>query len=508
MDRITLHPVSIETTALREAFDSGDLPVSIMQALQAMVSQLITDDNPMSIYVCSPDEDAERRNLFAYALAKTLTHQVNSTVLVDLDFLHTGLHGIVPERDALGFLDFLLYGSSFGIIAQETNGGVRAVGAGSFPVTKRMPFIDDAFEEANRRLARQSQCVVYVGPLPGDEQALHPIIDQVDTTILIRDAARAPLSGTDRLEESIVTDAEVNLLSVRLSDAPAVVSASPLIDETEPVDDIGDDDFEPLQAPEVVVPPAPRSPGRDDHKNTVSLSKSEVKAHVDPSETQRLELPYHERPYTSALPKILVGIMVAVVIAFVAWWMYQERMASQAGLTRAVPIENQPVAAADTTTASAVDSVATDSGAMPENENENVGNSTASPEPAVAQPATQSPSPSPQVANNRRYPQPDVSYDFDPTDIQLMDDIEDRWIGQFLLHISSFRSSARAREEADYLRTQGVTTFIIYMDVGERGKWYRVYSGPFASRTRARDLKIALDENPRVKFTRIVEVGR
>ena len=39
------------------------------------------------------------------------------------------------------------------------------VGAGSFPVTKRMPFVETAFDDASRRLAAHARCALFVGPL-------------------------------------------------------------------------------------------------------------------------------------------------------------------------------------------------------------------------------------------------------------------------------------------------------------------------------------------------------
>jgi cell division protein FtsN len=47
---------------------------------------------------------------------------------------------------------------------------------------------------------------------------------------------------------------------------------------------------------------------------------------------------------------------------------------------------------------------------------------------------------------------------------------------------------------------------VYHVDLGSKGMWYRVYVGPFATRDDAMDTKIKLDENPRIKSTRVSKV--
>jgi cell division septation protein DedD len=87
-------------------------------------------------------------------------------------------------------------------------------------------------------------------------------------------------------------------------------------------------------------------------------------------------------------------------------------------------------------------------------------------------------------------------------------DLQTRWPGQYLIHVSSFRESDKAREEVTHLVEFGFQVFIVYIDLGVKGKWYRVYAGPFERRDEARNAKKNLDDTPGVRFTRITQITR
>ena len=95
----------------------------------------------------------------------------------------------------------------------------------------------------------------------------------------------------------------------------------------------------------------------------------------------------------------------------------------------------------------------------------------------------------------------------DSRDIIVMDDLLSDYPGSYLIHISSFRESAKARDEISYLEGRGFHVFIVFLDLGTKGTWYRVYAGPLDTRNDARNLKKLLDGTPRVRFTRIKRVS-
>jgi cell division septation protein DedD len=94
----------------------------------------------------------------------------------------------------------------------------------------------------------------------------------------------------------------------------------------------------------------------------------------------------------------------------------------------------------------------------------------------------------------------------DPNDILIMDDLAARWNDWYAIHISSFQESIRAREEVSFLQSREFPVFIVFLDLGAKGKWYRVYAGPFETREEARDVKKNLDAIPQVRFTRITKI--
>jgi cell division septation protein DedD len=92
------------------------------------------------------------------------------------------------------------------------------------------------------------------------------------------------------------------------------------------------------------------------------------------------------------------------------------------------------------------------------------------------------------------------------SDIHVMGDLELAWKDWFMIHISSFQESVRAREEIAFLESREFPVFIVFLDLGPKGKWYRVYSGPFRTREEAREVKKNLDAVPQVRFTRITKI--
>jgi len=57
--------------------------------------------------------------------------------------------------------------------------------------------------------------------------------------------------------------------------------------------------------------------------------------------------------------------------------------------------------------------------------------------------------------------------------------------GAFVVQIASFRTSEDAAKQAARLKTYGLTIFVEKVDLGEKGIWHRVLSGPFPSRENA-----------------------
>lgn len=474
MNRVSIYQIPVTGDVLESAIAHGSVPASLVEPMQAMVAAIAhrAAEAPVRVYLCAEDDFAAARDGFAFVFAKALSVHVPSALLVDSDFLKVGLHGLVPQPDALGLLDFLLYGSSIGVVTQESPGGVRVVGAGSFPVTKRMPFVTPAFEEAARRLASHARCAVFVGPMVQEDGSPHPLAGEVDVTIVVRGETGASrgrgASGVDTFEEGVASGG-VEVWSVRTGAA-----------EAKPA---------PVRAPEPTPPPRPKAPPAPS-VTPGPLPRVAVEPKRAPErtvETARALPTEPESRYSSLVPRIVVILLALSVIAFVSWWIWQDRSkgddagvantaeSTSAPVSEPVPAESLVVATEDATRAATTDTI---------------------PRPVPAPPVR------PADTGGRT----GGTVLVDPSDILVMDDLERRWKDWYAIHISSFQESIRAREEVSFLQSREFPVFIVFLDLGAKGKWYRVYAGPFETREEAREVKKNLDAVAQVRFTRITKI--
>lgn len=492
MNRVSIYQIPVATDLLRSAVAAPSIPPALAQPMQAMVAAIAhrVNETPLCIYVCAEDELAPARDGFATVLAKSLSAHVPSTLLVDCDFLKIGMHGLVPQPDALGFLDFLLYGSSIGVVTQDAASGVRVVGAGSFPVTKRMPFVAGAFEEAARRLVSHARCVVFVGPAVLEDGHVHPLASECDITIFVRgeEMARRPraVAEAGAMEEAVAGNG-VEVWSVRvgttahpprLEPPPSTPKAPELPSSTT---------TKPAPVANVRTGSGPRTSSPTPTPARTPAAPPRRPAAVPAS----LEVP--ETRYGSLIPRIAVIVFALFVIGFVAWWMWQGRGKGETDTTQtstasrpvSLPIDTLPIAAPDTARA------LIDTTGVPAGQTDRA----------------------PTNAASTNFVRPDDTGGrtggkalVDPADILVMADLASRWNGWYAIHVSSFQESVRAREEVSFLQSREFPVFIVFLDLGAKGKWYRVYAGPFETREEARDVKKNLDGIPQVRFTRITKI--
>ncbi len=458
MDRASVYRIPAAPDVLRAAAGETALPSVLMEPMQALVAGITrrTAEGPLSVYVCSDDDSLQLRDDVAFLMVRTLAAHLPSALVVDCDFMHTGLHGLVPQKDALGFLDFLLYGSSIGVITQASR-GVHVVGAGSFPVTRRMPFVEAAFHEAGRRLAAHARCAIFVGPLTDEQGDPHPLTAAVDVVAVVVAGDRAPaLAVVDRIAEQAA-----DVWTIQLGAAP------------EPA---------PAPVPSQPARPAPGAP---------------QPAAVLPTGMPPRRPRDAEPRYSSLVPRIAIVVFGVVVIAFAVWWFVQGRHAGP--LTSDGPTGTRPAGTGTAAVAQPPDTVVT----------------RVAPDTLVA---AASDAPGGAVADTVAsvLPPPVDPADtggrtggtllLNPADIHVMADLDAHWRDWYMIHISSFQESIRAREEVDFLQSREFPVFIVFLDLGAKGKWYRVYSGPFETREEAREVKKNLDAIAQVRFTRITKI--
>ncbi|MBP2680654.1 MAG: Sporulation related domain, partial [Candidatus Krumholzibacteriota bacterium] len=434
--------------------------------------------------------------------------------------------GIVPHRDGLGFLDLLLYGTSVGVITQESAHGVKVVGAGSFAVTKKSPFVMDAFVSARRYLVNQAKCAVFVGPATDDEDRLHPIAGNVDLVVLVRSGERLVARVLDPLEEAIASLEGVEAWSVRINTRAAAVEPRPAAvpprsaGKTEPalvaeVEELVEKIAEkpewaemPREAPEPeAVPRAGRAAPAAQPPLRAGGGRAEPAEHG----------PFGEKKGGgSRFIRVAAAVVAVALVAFVVWWLYLTRSVRDGGEKSATP--GAPGASAVAVPPPA-DSLAAAKTARERVESLIARNRTpARPGGPASAPTTetsQGGAPETGAAGGgepvRAAEEPREAPAQTGRSLSTADNIHvaeslSEFADQYIVHVSSFHGIEKAGVEARDLIGWGYPVFLYRVDLGSKGIWYRVYVGPYATRESAMEHKIKLDENPRIKSTRISKV--
>ncbi len=474
---------------LRKAASEEDL----LRSLRALATDITAraSGGPLSIYVCSSDADKAIRDHLAVMLARAIVGRLPKTLVVDCDFLHPGLSGVIPQPTALGLLDLVLYGSSLGVITQRAANGVAVVGAGSFAVPKRTPFLMDAFDDAARYLCRPAGCVIFCGPAVDDDEAAHAIGGHVGLPIVIESLPEAsPGRKTVTALASKVASAKGSLVwSVRISQP---TTPAPPSEETQPIPLGMDGEVDELLSATMVSDPkdtglATAIPPQRPPVETPSGARSV------PYREETLD----ERSGSSVVPRVVTTLLAVFVVGFLLWWLHLTKSmredadpaADVAGSTRLDTVPSTPEVGlgAQGGALAMPDSVA--SIPVSTADGDEARESAADSGVAEVEPPKE-PASGPAVPVERDIVAPELS----------------AYAGKYLVHVSSFRGLNRAEDDADYLKGRGYETLIAHVDVGDKGLWYRVYVGPFQTEREADLMKIRLDENPRVRSTRITKV--
>ena len=518
MDDLRTYEFPADTESLKEVYETGVSPAHLESPFRAIMSEIVSRarSQPLSVYLCSADEDTDARNYFGFALMKLIRKHVSTALLVDCDFLSVGLSGIVPHRDALGFLDLLLYGTSLGVIRQETKSGTRVVGAGSFPVTKKSPFVMDAFVNARRYLVNQARCVVFCGPALDDDEFIHPISGQVDLVILVRVGSQFDERFLDVFEEKICSVESPEAWSVRINTQlplPEKVESAEKVEFSEGVEPT--EKAEPTlvaevqelveKAGEAETPEAPDGPGTPQPKRPPpekAVPVEETAAFTPRTDVEMFPDTEVDDGGVSAprlgrkgggsrLLRVITSVVAVVVIVFVVWWLYLTRSVREREqyLADQTAVVDEP----SPTAGDAVDSLREESTEAP---------SQIPPAGPAHVVAGGSGEPDARPTGVETEGEPKTT---DRKGVVVTDSLDD-FANEYLVHVSSFRRLDNAKDEAFYLLGWAYPVFIYRVDLGNKGMWYRVYVGPSGTREEATKYKIRLDDNPRILSTRIAKV--
>lgn len=511
MKKISTIEFSASLESIRTAASTGTIPPELLEPLQSLVTALagLVAQQPTGVYLLSSDDNKELRDLFGACLATALLPHVKTTLLVDSDFLNVGMGDIVPQKDSLGFLDLLLYGSSMKAIVQRAAGGFFVIGAGSFQVTKKLPFTIESFQSAVRYLLNQAQCVIFSGPAEDDTGTVQPMAESLNTIIYVRQVARSGGIPADQFETKLTPLDDANLFAVSVvldaAQPRAGMPTAPVLPEkpeTPPVPPEKPEAAEPGAEPELrdsagaheQIPAGERGePGRPGRETESAEGRSDARDGGGNFYTwDTIEEPRARGGKNSLFAKIAMGIIPVILVAFLFWWLFYTK-SYRSESEQPVQGETQPVAAL-------VDSADAGGSAQP------VDTFAAAMEAPAGEESTETvPAAVPDAVEEsvERQGTPVVT---EPagTAAPVYDSLAPI-AGKYLIHISSFRMVDHAKDDAQYLLDKGFRVCVARVDLGAKGEWYRVYGGPYDTRDEARDIKMRLENLDRVKFTRITK---
>jgi cell division septation protein DedD len=350
---------------------------------------------------------------------------------------------------------------------------------------------------------------VFVGPLDEDEGGLHPLCGAVDLPILVRELDAVRPGAVDPIEEQIAAEWDSELLSVRV--IGAAVPSDQMFAEL-----LGDDecdDAEPYEPAGHVAPPPPVSPATLPPRTFAPPPPSSAPAPAPvladladladpmPSGDRSAAPPRASR--VSAPPRrwgraraIVAVVFVVAVAAVGSKWLWRDRAPSESA-------DRGQTAEPAQTLAGAPGVVPADTNASErDTSGASVGTAGETSDPRSVRPTD----------GVRRAELTDTggrsggTVLINPEDIHVIEEIRSNWPDQFFIHISSFRKSVEARSEVTFLESHEFPVFIVFLDLGAKGNWYRVYAGPFPTREAAREVKKSLDDIPSVRFTRITKI--
>jgi septal ring-binding cell division protein DamX len=428
----------------------------------AQLEKRIKERSGAVILALSAGEKGISRDFAVLQIAHIIAKHGRSVLIVDGDFLNSGLSGLVENAEEHGFLDLLLYGSSLKTVTRAVGiEGVSVAGPGSFPVSRTIPFAVKEFEKIMEFLRTKHDVVIYCSTLYTEDAKINPLARLVDGILLccrIDDMSEGELQKNIKsLGEEKFPPVELVCFCGKRAPAPAPVSKRAL---------------EPAGGEPAFAAPKETPAGRDEPLAIPLIERSEDLEPLD-------EIEPEEKPRLSVLR--IVSISAAILIlAFVVWW---------AVLNRTVR-EKEPLGTAPGEVARTSDggelSLAKDS--------------TAAPAESAAAAASEGAQPIPSSGTTER-----AAAGAEPkaADTARMEMAPGR--GVYTIHVASFREMSRAEVEKAYLEKNGFPARIVEVEI-KGANWLRVLVGEFATEGEATKTRLDLLGLNKIGYARVVTV--
>jgi cell division septation protein DedD/Mrp family chromosome partitioning ATPase len=466
------YTIVLEEARVASFFEAGDFSsaseLDHFKDIGAHVEKRIAERRGSSFVAVSAGEKSISRDFAVLQTAHYLAKHGHNVLIVDCDFLHPGMSGLIENVEEHGFLDLLLYGSSLRTVSRSVGiDGVSITGPGSFPVSRTIPFALKEFERIRDFLRTKSDAVIYCSTLYTEDGKINPLGAFLDGAILCC-----------RIEEMEEGELQRSLADLRAAGAQSVEVVCFCAARDQAAAAARATAASKAQAP--VEEPAIAGPSPERRRGGAPVI--ERASELEP-------LPERKKQRFSVWRLIAAGA-AALIVVFAVWFVVSQRtMREEAPVPTKQGAAEQTQVPESTRTGAAPESAAAAPGTAPSMAAETAG--VEAPQTGARQAARPggAPSTAPSMPSQARVPITPIGAG-----------------AKYTIHVASFTNPARAETEKRYLEDNGYPVEIVEVDINGV-KWLRVLAGSYATQAEADEARLQLLSLKEIGYARVVTIA-
>lgn len=475
------YSIFLDGEAIQAFMESGDFSsarrLDHFKEVESQVEKWLKEGEGVSLLALSVDDARLSRDFSVLQIAHLMAKHGKTVLIVDCDFLSPGLSGVVEKVDDYGFLDLLLYGSSLQSISRPTGiDGVNAVGPGSFPISRTIPFALKEFAKVGAFLAKRSDAVIYCSTLYTDEGSVNPLAREVDGIIM---CCRIEEMQEGQLQRSLADlGSETPPVDLICFCAPGEAAAA----ETGTA---------PAAGESTDTRPAEEGVERSPEESAAADATQGAPAYIE--KTDEIEEPQRSGRRGLNIPRIITIAVAVIIVGFISWWVIVDRSIRERSDAdkRTELVQKQRDARDRAAVADTGDETA--AGAAVDSTVVRV-----SP-PETIEPVERAERDEPDAAKETRAAARDL-----PPGEPIAGEAGETG-GEFAVHVASFKDIARAGREKEFFEKKGYTATITVVTI-KGVEWYRILVGRYATRDEAKRVRAELMDLSGAGYARIIEL--
>jgi cell division septation protein DedD len=476
------YTIFLDEERIRAFMAAGDLSsaseLDHFNDVGAQLEKRIRERSGAVILALSAGEKVISRDFAVLQIAHIIAKHGKSVLIVDGDFLHAGLSGLVENVEEHGFLDLLLYGSSLKTVARPVViEGVSVAGPGSFPVSRTIPFAVKEFEKIMAFLRTKHDVIIYCSTLYTEDAKINPLVKLVDAVLLscrIDDMSEGELQKNIKaLGEEKGPPVELVCFCGKRAQAAAPVSK---------------------KAPERAAGPAIEAPKETPAHADEPLAIPLIEKAEDLEPLEELE---PERKPRFSVLRVVSVFAAVLIVAFIVWWVVINRTVGEKQPLGTTTGQVARKAGGPTSEPPGPAAVPAESAAAAAHESTRTITPPAAPGTTgtTRMPGATETAGTPQAAATgaRRTAADTAATQAAPGP------------AKYTIHVASFKEMARAEVEKAYLEKNGFPARIVEVQIKDE-KWLRVLVGEFATESEAAKTRLDLLGLNKVGYARVVTI--